>query len=93
MGSARHQYLVRAANELHVAYDTIDKCWWVVGKYGSYGSGRHRPEAVNLAIDASASAYHGEARIVVHDIYGGVAVILTRVRHEPSSQVFQDSVP
>jgi hypothetical protein len=78
---------------LHVGRDR-NKTWWVVGHpEGSYGGSTRRSEAIKIAIDTSATGFHGKRRIVVHHYYGGVAFVITRVRQRPSSQFFQDSVP
>jgi hypothetical protein len=78
-------------DDLHVGFD--GKMWWAVGKEGSYGGSINRQTAVNTAIDASATGFHGLRKVVVHYRYGGVAWTILRTRRTPSRQFHQDDVP
>lgn len=100
MGSAQVEYLV-TDEHLHVARDP-DGYWWAVarvpGNYvrwtvSSYGGSRDRRHAIKIALDASATGYHGKKKIVIHYIGGKVACVLKGTKQPPSSQFFQDAVP
>ena len=93
MGSANVQHLVQNDDEIHVAYDAADRMWWAVGRLGSYGGDRQRCKAVTIALDASATAFHGRARVVMHSFYGDVQMVVTYAKQSGSSQAFQDAVP
>lgn len=79
---------------IHVAQDE-DGYWWAAGSEGSYGGSRVRRAAIACAVDASATAFQGTRRIVVHhrDHAGTVDCVITKVHTRPSSQLFQDSTP
>ena len=80
-------------NEIHVYYDAAAGYWRARDLRGDYGISRSRHIAVSTALDASATAYRGKARVVVHRKRGGVLLTITAVRRKPTAQFFQDSVP
>lgn len=91
MSSMYVQHYVRDRDELHVGRD-LAGTWWTVGKLGSYGGAPTRRDAVKIALDTSATGFHGRARIVIHRPNGDVDAVITHTDQPPSAQWFQDNV-
>lgn len=80
-------------DRLYVGYSARDEMWWAVGgKEGSFGGSKIRREAIAIARDASATAYHGKRHIVVRTKAGKTEFVIRLVNQKASPQFFQDSV-
>jgi hypothetical protein len=79
-------------DRLHVGWSSNDRCWWAVGREGSYGSAETQARAIDIACDASHGSSNGRRRIVVHGKDGHVVEDRSSGSRGCSPQFFQDEV-
>ena len=79
-------------DEIHVFWREDIKHWCARSLVGDYGISEDREYAYNCAKDAflSNGSYK---KVVIHRQDGAVELTIIRASGEPSSQLFQDSVP